>query len=118
MKRVPISKRQREQKLLDSRGVCALCMRLIVGTAEIDHILPVAAGGKTVLSNLRVLCHACHNRVTGKFVTAHAKSKRISRTVALEIAVAALKEIRASWDEPDSLGLFTIADETLKKIGE
>ena len=33
---------------------------------SVDHIIGVARGGKTVKSNLQVLCHLCHARKIGK----------------------------------------------------
>lgn len=41
-------------------GRCAVC-----GSREgltWDHIVPVSRGGKTVMSNLRVLCRPCNSR--------------------------------------------------------
>lgn len=41
--------------------ICGKCMPDEVGL-QIDHIIPVARGGKTVPSNLRVLCSKCNGR--------------------------------------------------------
>lgn len=32
------------------------------GNCEVDHIIPLAAGGTNDLSNLQLLCKACHKR--------------------------------------------------------
>jgi len=40
---------------------CVLCGRDAKNTTlEIDHIIPVVAGGKTVIDNLRTLCFDCN----------------------------------------------------------
>lgn len=46
----------------ESGGRCALCGRSIEDgiSLHVDHILPIAKGGKTVVSNLRVLCDDCN----------------------------------------------------------
>ena len=52
----------RYQVLKQAGGLCALC-----GTSSaqevlvIDHIIPIVAGGKNELKNLRVLCRACNH---------------------------------------------------------
>lgn len=33
---------------------------------QIDHVTPVAAGGRNALSNLQLLCHPCHAAKTAK----------------------------------------------------
>lgn len=47
-------------------GLCQACGRAValngVDCAEIDHIVPLGAGGTNDAANLRVLCHACHMR--------------------------------------------------------
>ena len=47
---------------------------------EIDHIVPISAGGLSVLENLRTLCISCHERETrvlaGKRAYAQAKIRR------------------------------------------
>lgn len=42
-------------------GICGKYMPDEVGL-HIDHIVPVAKGGKTVRSNLQVLCSKCNGR--------------------------------------------------------
>lgn len=34
--------------------------------AEVDHIKPLALGGRNVLSNLRCVCQPCHKRLTNE----------------------------------------------------
>lgn len=40
---------------------CRKCGRK-TNTLEIDHIIPIAKGGKTVYENLQTLCHRCNTR--------------------------------------------------------
>jgi len=43
-------------------GRCALCGTLLIRTAkpEVDHVIPLALGGKSVLSNYQLLCRECN----------------------------------------------------------
>jgi 5-methylcytosine-specific restriction endonuclease McrA len=69
---------QRARWLLASRQCfrCALCHTLFDAHTEVDHILPLAAGGSNVLLNLQMLCVPCHSRKTA--LEARARSGRMS----------------------------------------
>lgn len=43
---------------------CQICGKHVLDEVglQIDHIIPIAKGGKTVPSNLRVLCSKCNGR--------------------------------------------------------
>ncbi|MFL5263898.1 MAG: HNH endonuclease, partial [Anaeromyxobacteraceae bacterium] len=47
---------------MSSGGVCGSRTRV-----ELDHIVPVALGGESTVSNMRLLC-ACHNAVAARQV--------------------------------------------------
>lgn len=58
----------REQIMKRDYYTCQLCGKYMpdeVGL-QIDHIIPVAKGGKTVASNLRVLCSKCNGSKSDK----------------------------------------------------
>jgi 5-methylcytosine-specific restriction endonuclease McrA len=63
--RKKISTKQRRELIEAHGGCCAHCQ----GTdrLEIDHILPVSAGGRSNIENLQVLCFTC-NREKGRTV--------------------------------------------------
>ena len=51
------------QKMIDDIKVCqnVECKKVLkLGNCEIDHILPLSAGGKDHVSNLQLLCKECH----------------------------------------------------------
>ena len=52
----------RYQVLREDGFRCQICGRSVDDgvTLEVDHILPVSKGGKTVRENLRTLCHDCN----------------------------------------------------------
>ena len=59
-----MTKALREQIMERDNYTCQICGKYMpdeVGL-QIDHIVPVAKGGKTVPSNLRVLCNKCNGR--------------------------------------------------------
>lgn len=58
----------RERIMIRDNYTCQLCGKYMpdeVGL-QIDHIIPVAKGGKTVTSNLRVLCSKCNGSKADK----------------------------------------------------
>lgn len=58
----------RERIMIRDNYTCQLCGKHMpdeVGL-QIDHIIPIAKGGKTVASNLRVLCSKCNNLKSDK----------------------------------------------------
>ncbi|MBM6675717.1 HNH endonuclease [Olsenella uli] len=59
-----MTKALRKQIMERDHYTCQICGKYMpdeVGL-QIDHIIPVAKGGKTVPSNLRVLCNRCNGR--------------------------------------------------------
>jgi len=61
----PVRDSLRYRLLKESKGKCALCGASNKDTVlDIDHIIPVSKGGKTVYENLQVLCAKC-NRSKG-----------------------------------------------------
>jgi 5-methylcytosine-specific restriction endonuclease McrA len=61
-----LSTTQRLALFLAAHGQCQACgWRLTPGTRwEIDHIVPLALGGRDEVANLQVLCKACHGSKT------------------------------------------------------
>lgn len=58
----------REKIMIRDNYTCQLCGKYMpdeVGL-QIDHIIPIAKGGKTVASNLRVLCSKCNGSKSDK----------------------------------------------------
>ena len=63
-----MTKELREQIMIRDNYTCRICGKYMpdeVGL-HIDHIIPVAKGGKTVPSNLQVLCSKCNGRKSDK----------------------------------------------------
>lgn len=60
---IPIALRHQVREV--DRGRCVYCRtpeQLTVTTFEIDHIIPISAGGATTLENLCLSCPACNRR--------------------------------------------------------
>lgn len=63
-----MTKALREQIMKRDNYTCQICGKYMpdrVGL-QIDHIIPVSAGGKSVPSNLQVLCSRCNGRKSAK----------------------------------------------------
>jgi 5-methylcytosine-specific restriction enzyme A len=60
MGRIKRTKEEREEILKRFNNVCNICKCNIKESYEIDHIRPLANGGKEEKSNLQPLCKACH----------------------------------------------------------
>lgn len=62
------TRKLREKIMVKDNYTCQICGKYMpdeVGL-QVDHIIPVAKGGKTVESNLRVLCSKCNGRKSDK----------------------------------------------------
>lgn len=61
MSYIPVQLRQQIELL--AKGCCEYCQtqRMIVMYLEVDHIVPLRAGGKTVLENLCLTCRVCNS---------------------------------------------------------
>lgn len=60
----------REKVMKRDNYTCQLCGKYMpdeVGL-QVDHIIPVSKGGKTVVSNLRVLCSKCNGSKSDKIL--------------------------------------------------
>lgn len=71
-----VSKARRESVIEGQGGVCkrSYCGATAV---EVDHILPLWAGGSNANDNLEGLCADCHKQKTVAETKARAKAKRI-----------------------------------------
>lgn len=54
-------KEQRRRVWIRDDCKCVRCGKeLLLSQSHIDHIVPVSAGGRSYMRNLRTLCVACH----------------------------------------------------------
>ena len=58
----------RQQWQCNQKQNCVSKERLLPARFEIDHIFPLARGGKDCLENLQALCPGCHAKKTSKDV--------------------------------------------------
>lgn len=78
--RRPLSTTQRLELFLAAKGHCQRCgWRLQPGSRwEVDHVVPLALGGRDEVCNLQVLCVACHGGKTAREdLPAIAKARRV-----------------------------------------
>lgn len=48
--------------LVSQRWLCVYCKASIKGCHEIDHVVPLALGGRNDKSNLQMLCKSCNRK--------------------------------------------------------
>ena len=80
VRRRSLSTRERLDLFLAAAGQCQRCgWRLSPGTRwDVDHVIPLALGGRDEIDNLQVLCVPCHSGKTReRDVPAIAKTARI-----------------------------------------
>lgn len=80
VRRRSLSTRERLDLFLEANGQCQACgWQLRPGTRwEVDHVIPLALGGRDEACNLQVLCEPCHSGKTRtRDVPAIAKSARV-----------------------------------------
>lgn len=83
MARRPLSMTARLRIFQDARGVCHICGDVIDGVRQpwdIDHVIPLALGGKDEPENMRPAHAACHRGAGSKTsddVKRIAKAKRV-----------------------------------------
>ena len=58
----------REKIMIRDNYTCQICGKYMLDEVglQIDHIIPVSKGGKTIASNLRVLCSKCNGSKSNK----------------------------------------------------
>lgn len=80
LRRRSLSTRERLDLFLAAHGRCQRCgWALTPGTRwEVDHVIPLALGGRDATDNMQVLCSPCHGGKTReRDVPAIAKTARI-----------------------------------------
>ena len=63
-----MSKELKQKVIIRDHYTCQICGKYMpdgVGL-QVDHIIPVSKGGKSILSNLQVLCSKCNGRKSAK----------------------------------------------------
>jgi 5-methylcytosine-specific restriction enzyme A len=60
------------------KGRCNICLTVIIGTPQYDHIVPDAVDGGNEITNCQVLCTKCHRvKTSSKDVPEISRSVRI-----------------------------------------
>jgi len=49
---------------VDGKPRCAICLGIITGRPEYDHVKPDGLGGEPTIENCQVLCRKCHKLKT------------------------------------------------------
>ena len=66
VRRKRLSKTEREAILQQYGGVCYICGWAIEGAFDVDHVIPLAAGGTNEIDNLAPVHKSCHRRKTAE----------------------------------------------------
>lgn len=78
MSRSEFSKSTKLARFEHAGGRCEECLQRIIGTAEYDHAVPDAIGGKNDFENCRCLCKKCHRLKTSETdIPRISKAKRV-----------------------------------------
>ena len=60
-----ITRRTIESMIATQRGKCNLCKKILINF-HIDHIFPLAKGGKHIIGNIQILCPTCNMKKGAK----------------------------------------------------
>ena len=63
-RRKPITYEMRWELAESQRWKCKVCKKLLPLAAQVDHVVPLCAGGKDDISNMQMLCANCHAEKT------------------------------------------------------
>lgn len=82
----------RHQIIERDKSICQNCGKLCkVSEIEIDHIKPISKGGKTILSNLQVLCIKCNRTKSNKWLESIYDFKKDNSTTKKDLEVSSNK---------------------------
>ena len=65
-KRMPITYEMRWELGCRQRWKCKGCKKLLPSAAQVDHVVPLSAGGDDKMDNMQMLCANCHAEKTRK----------------------------------------------------
>ena len=60
------TKREIDDLHVKQKGKCAICKSRLSDTFHRDHIIPIALGGDSDISNIQLLCQPCNSRKGAK----------------------------------------------------
>jgi 5-methylcytosine-specific restriction endonuclease McrA len=63
-RRMPITYELRWELSAKQKWKCATCKKLLPMAAQVDHIIPLCAGGDDKIPNMQMLCANCHAEKT------------------------------------------------------
>ena len=61
--------------MVKQKGRCGICAVDVTEKHHVDHIVPLANGGKTELTNLQLLCPKCNLQKSARDPVDHMQSK-------------------------------------------
>ena len=63
-KRMAITYEMRWELACQQRWKCKGCKKLLPAAAQVDHVVPLSAGGDDKMDNMQILCANCHAEKT------------------------------------------------------